>query len=191
MSADNSLYAGECKFLRDCVRFFVVSNLGIIAVWIVCIVVNLEVYITDEHFFSSFEIAMAVVATVYLSVLYVKFWRTGHQIFKKIIGTCLELGIFSISVLVVFSALKFGVAHAMNYVTYYLDSFPKLKLQETKLMEMVLLYPGFVCFYVTAILHMGIKALRVTAVTYNLLRSGETLDNAYAEENEAEEADDY
>lgn len=187
----NSKYTKACKTLRNVILMFISCNLAIIAMWTVYIVIYLERYISQAKFISQFEVAMLSVCVLYLVYLYIKYIKTEHVLFKKLIAESLEVGIFSLAILVVFSALKIGVASSMNYITYYLDYYPQLKLKETKLMEMVLVYPGFVCFFVTSILHMGIKVLRKIATTYKHLKSGATLDTVYFEENEAEEADDY
>ncbi len=191
MSEDKYKHADECKFLKNAVILYVMLNLGIFASWVVYLVLDLRSYISSNNFFSIFEYIVLLISLIYLLVLYVKFYRTTHPIFKKLIGSCLEIGLFCSAVLIVYSALKIGVASAMNYIAYYLDYFPNLKLKETKLIEMVLVYPGFVCLYITALLHMGIKALRLTGTTYNLLKAGESLDEAYQEELDAEDADDY
>ncbi len=179
----------ELKYLS---LFHVIVNTAVIILWVFAIIFYLQDILAFSKIVNPFELTLYTLNIVYLLFLIYQINRKNiHQLARNQLDSCIESVLLCLAVLVIFYAMKQGVIKSADHILYYLTDMSPVKMLETKLLEVVIIFPAFLCTYLIMILYHGYKIYRAICIVNDQLREGSTLSAVAKAEMFAAEANKY
>lgn len=168
-----------------------IVNTSVMLLWVLAI----TFYLRDIIFINTvnpFELTLYVVNIVYLVYLIYQINRRHiHQLAKNQLDSFIETVLLCLAVLVIFYSMKQGVNKSADQILYYLTDMSTVKSFETKLLEIVTVFPGFMCAYLLVILYHGYKIYKGICFVNDQLRDGSTLSEVAKVEMFAADVNKY
>ncbi len=169
----------------------IIVNTAVILLWVLAITFYLQDIILIDNV-NPFELTLYVVNLVYLVFLIYQINRRNiHQLVKNQLDSLIETVLLCLAVLVIFYSMKQGVNKSSDQILYYLSYLSTVKSFETKLLEIVTLFPGFISAYLLVILYHGYKIYKGICFVNDQLRDGSTLSEVAKVEMFAADVNKY
>ena len=170
----------------------VILNCVVLAGWVLADVLYLQEFITLNVAVNPFELALYTFNLLYIAYM---IWHINlpkvHRLTKNLLDSCIESALMCLAILVVFYALKQGITKSADQILYYLNDAGTIKQIETRLMEVVLVFPAFICTYLIVLLYQCIKMYNGVVYINSQLEEGSTLSEVAKFEDQAAEANNY